>query len=111
MQTVKVQTSDSYQTYLVESLRNNPELAAEYLTATLEEDNPEPELLRQALWQVTEALGVHREGITTELQRELLDQLFEEQGSEAIYRLLQWLNCLGLKLEVVVADRSMQTNL
>jgi DNA-binding phage protein len=46
-----------YHPFLIESLRKNPELAAAYITATLEEKEPEPELLKRALSDVAEALG------------------------------------------------------
>jgi putative component of toxin-antitoxin plasmid stabilization module len=57
MKEVKMPTSDSYYNYLIESLRKEPELAAAYITATLEEQDPEPELLKMALSNVAEALG------------------------------------------------------
>ena len=46
-----------YHPFLIESLRKNSELAAAYITATLEEEEPEPELLKRALSDVAEALG------------------------------------------------------
>jgi DNA-binding phage protein len=45
---VKVPTSRDYQEYLVNSLKD-PERAAGYITAILEEPDPEPELLASAL--------------------------------------------------------------
>ncbi|MEP6500440.1 hypothetical protein [Microcoleus vaginatus] len=46
-----------YHPFLIESLRKKPELAAAYITATLEEEEPEPELLKRVLSDVAEALG------------------------------------------------------
>ena len=46
-----------YHPFLIESLRKKPELAAAYITATLEEEEPEAELLKRSLSDVAEALG------------------------------------------------------
>ena len=46
MQSANGPTSDSYQDYLIDSLRKNPQLAADSITATLEEDDPESNTVR-----------------------------------------------------------------
>jgi DNA-binding phage protein len=92
-----------YHPFLIESLRKKPELAAAYITATLEEEEPEPELLKRALSDVAEALGQPK--MTPEeyeLHLKKLDELLSLQGSDAIYNLGTWLNALGLKLTVAV---------
>ena len=92
-----------YHPFLIESLRKKPELAAAYITATLEEEEPEPELLKRALTDVAEALGQPK--MTPEqyeLHLKKLDELLSQQGSEAIYNLGTLLNALGLKLTVAV---------
>ena len=92
-----------YHPFLIESLRKKPELAAAYITATLEEEDPEPELLKRALSDVAEALGQPK--MTPEqyeLHLKKLDELLSQQGSDAIYNLGTWLNALGLKLTVAV---------
>jgi DNA-binding phage protein len=92
-----------YHPFLIESLRKKPELAAAYITATLEEEEPEPELLKRALSDVAEALGQPK--MTPEqyeLHLKKLDELLSQQGSDAIYNLGTWLNALGLKLTVAV---------
>ncbi|NQE35861.1 transcriptional regulator [Microcoleus asticus] len=92
-----------YHPFLIESLTKNPELAAAYITATLEEEEPEPELLKRALSDVAEALGQQK--MTPEqyeLHLKKLDKLLSQQGSDAIYNLGTWLNVLGLKLNVAV---------
>lgn len=92
-----------YHPFLIESLSKNPQLAAAYTTATLEEEAPEPELLKRALGDVAEALGQPK--MTPEqyeLHLKTLDELLSEQGSDAIYGLGTWLNALGLKLTVAV---------
>ena len=92
-----------YHPFLIESLRKKPELTAAYITATLEEEEPEPELLKRALSDVAEALGQPK--MTPEqyeLHLKKLDELLSQQGSDAIYNLGTWLNALGLKLTVAV---------
>ncbi|MEG4170847.1 MULTISPECIES: transcriptional regulator [unclassified Microcoleus] len=89
--------------FLIESLRKNPALSAAYITATLEEEEPEAELLKRALSDVAEALGQPK--MTPEeyeLHLKKLDELLSQQGSDAIYNLGTWLNALGLKLTVAV---------
>jgi hypothetical protein len=39
------------------------------------------------------------------LHREQIDEILCLQGSEAIYKLGTWLNALGLKLTVTVAEK------
>ncbi|MEG3877363.1 transcriptional regulator [Microcoleus sp. herbarium7] len=92
-----------YHPFLIESLTKNPALAAAYITATLEEEAPEPELLKRAISDVAEALGqpkMSREQYELHLKK--LDELLSQQGSDAIYNLGTWLNALGLKLTVAV---------
>ena len=93
----------SYQEYLIESLRD-PQEAALYLWAILQE--PEPELLSSALKDVAEALGELRmTPEQTKLHLEKLDELLKQQGSDAIYGLLNWLKDLGLTLTFVVDEQ------
>ncbi|MBF2007042.1 MAG: transcriptional regulator [Chlorogloeopsis fritschii C42_A2020_084] len=98
--------TDSYHDYLIESLRKEPELAAAFITATLEEEDPEPELLQIALGNVAEALCEHT--MTSEqakYHQEKLKEILSQRGSEAIYHLGTWLDALGLKLTVAVAEK------
>lgn len=105
MKNVKIPTSDSYHNYLIESLKKKPELAAAYVTATFEEKDPEPELLKMALSHVAQAIA--EQNMTPEQAKQhlqKLDELLSQQGSDAIYNLGNWLNALGLKLTVTVAQ-------
>ena len=108
MKIAKVATSDSYQDYLIESLGKNPQLAADYIAATLEEENPDRDLLKNALLQVCEALGQQQKMTSQEIElhREKLQKFLSEQGSQAIYDMAEWLEFLGLKLTITVAERS-----
>ncbi len=92
----------SYHDFLIESLKD-PEEAAGYLEAIMEEKDPEPLLLKQALANVAEALGegkLSQEQLNQHL--EALEQLLSIEGSREIYLLGLWLNTFGLKLTVAV---------
>lgn len=94
--------SVSYQDYLIESLKE-PEEAAGYIEAILEEKDPEPELLRRALSNIAEALGeLNMPKERAKLHLEKLEHILSVGGSAEIYKLGVWLNELGLKLTVTV---------
>lgn len=103
MENVKVPVSDSYHDYLIKSLQD-PEEAAAYLEAILEEEDPEPELLKVALLDVAEALGTDDASEKRKFYSKKLDEILSQSGSQEVYGLTNWLNSLGLKLTVVVAD-------
>ncbi|MGL5064302.1 MAG: DNA-binding protein [Microcoleus sp.] len=93
--------------FLIESLRKNTALSAAYITATLEEKDPEPELLKMALSDAAEALGQPEMSPEQyELYLKKLDELLSQSGSDTIYNLAIWLNALGLKLTVAVATET-----
>ena len=98
-------TSDNYQVYLIEALKDKIHAAA-YLTAHLEDEEPEPGLLELALSNVFEALGEpNMSAEDASLHLEKLDVLLSPKGSATIYALASWLNALGLKLTVAVDQR------
>jgi hypothetical protein len=81
-----------YQDYLIASLRD-PEAAAAYLTAILEESNPEPGLLMDALQDISTAIGsaaAPTPAITLPVAAPI-----------AIASLTEYLASLGLQLVVV----------
>jgi DNA-binding phage protein len=93
-----------YHPFLIQSLKN-PIDAAMYLEAFFEEENPEAELLKMVLSNISEALG--KQQIAPEqakILHEKLDELLSQRGSDAIYNLAQWLQTLGLKLTVTVCE-------
>jgi DNA-binding phage protein len=103
MKNAKMPTSDSYQDYLIEALKDKIHAAA-YLTAHLEDEEPESGLLELALNNVFEALGEpSMSADDAKLHLEKLDILLSHNGSATIYALANWLNALGLKLSVTVA--------
>lgn len=94
--------SVSYRESLIARLKN-PEYAAGYIEAILEEEDPEPELLKHALQDVAEALGeLNLPKEQAKLHLEKLDRILSVEGSAEIYNLGLWLNELGLKLWVTV---------
>lgn len=96
--------SDSYQDSLIARLKDS-NYAAGYLDACLAENDPESELLHLVLSNVAKALG--SDNMTPEqdqIHQEKLDELLAEGGSDVIYNLAAWLQSLGLKLTVQVAD-------
>ncbi|MGK7884668.1 MAG: DNA-binding protein [Crocosphaera sp.] len=96
----------NYHQYLIESLKDSTEATA-YLWAILQEENPEPELLKFALENILEALGASRlNSHEIPLQKDKIDELLNKSGSEVIYSLVAWLNKLGLELTVSVSEDS-----
>ncbi len=94
---VKTLVSDSYLDALINSLQDPLESAC-YLTAILEAENPEPELLPLALGDIAKAIAPEQLATHTET----LEAIMQKQGAEAIYGLADWLKGLGLKLMVTV---------
>ncbi|MEG5120004.1 transcriptional regulator [Microcoleus sp. A2-C2] len=97
-------TSDSYYESLIESLKD-AEHAAGFIGAMLEEKDPEPALLRNAIRKVIEARV--RMNDISELAKEhheKIDQMLTETGGAEIYSLVELLEALGFKLEITVAD-------
>ena len=92
MESTNHPSSRSFRDYLIESLQD-PEDAAGYLTAILEEPDPEPELLAAALDDVASALG--GEGDCAWVK-----DFGTSDKSQAVYELAAWLDNLGLKLTV-----------
>lgn len=97
-----------YHNFLIARLKD-PSYAAVYLGTHLEldeDEKPDPRLLKLALSHVAEALG--EQNMTLEqakLHQEKLDELLSQKGSEAIYNLVNWLDALGLKLTVNIAEK------
>ncbi|MEO6860418.1 MAG: transcriptional regulator [Microcoleus sp.] len=104
MKEMKMPTSDSYYESLIESLKD-AEHAAGFIGAILEEKDPEPALLRNAIRKVIKARV--RMNDISELAKEhheKLDQMLTESGGSEIYTLVELLEALGFKIEISVAD-------
>jgi len=100
MKNVKMPTSDSYREFLIECL-TDPEHAAGYIEAILEEEDPEPELLRNALRKVIEAWEKSdRLSESTKQLHEKLDRMLTESNASEIYTFVELLNELGFQLTI-----------
>ena len=93
MQSVKVQIK-THEDFLIESLKDTEEAAA-YVSAILEEEKPEIELLPLCLSHVAAALG-------GESDHQWVKDFGASDKSQAVYELAAWLDSLGLKLSVTV---------
>ncbi len=100
MKELKMPTSDSYREFQIECLKNR-ERAAAYIEAILEEENPEPELLRNALRKVMEArLRSHQLSENCKLLHQGLDKMLTESGCAEIYAFVELLDALGFKFAI-----------
>jgi DNA-binding phage protein len=110
MKDVKAPTSHSYREYLIESLKD-PEEAAGYIGAILEEKDPEPALLRNAIRKVIEArVRMNSLSESAKEHHEKLDQMLTESAGSEIYTLVELLEALGFKLEITVADMDLSSD-
>jgi probable addiction module antidote protein len=92
----------SYQATLIESLKD-PEEAAAYLTAALEEQAEDAEeLFLLALRNVAEAHGIAKLATAAALNRETLYRTLSERGNPKLSTIGALLDALGLRLAVEV---------
>ncbi len=104
MKNVKTSTSDSWHNALIESLKN-PERAAGYIEAILEEKQPEPELLHSALKDVINARMLSK-NLSEEAKNcyERLEKIISTTQSSEIYTLVELLDALGYRIALVAKD-------
>ena len=104
MKNVKIPTSDSWHDALIESLKN-PERAAGYIEAILEEKQPEPELLHSALKDVINA-RMSSNNLSEEAKNcyQRLDKILLETQSTEIYTLAELLYAFGHRIALVAKD-------
>ena len=86
--------------YLVESLED-PEEAAEYLNAVLEENDPK--LFLAALRDVADAYGMSKMAKKTKLNRPSLYRMLSKEGNPEIYSVFSLLAAIGLRLKTKAA--------
>lgn len=100
MKNLKMPTSDSYREDLIQFLKD-PEHAAGYIEAILEEEDPEPELLRNALRKVIEAWErCDRLSESTKQLHEKLDRILTKSNATEIYTFVELLNELGFQITI-----------
>lgn len=98
MKNVKMPTSDSYQDYLISSLKD-PEESAMYIEVTLEEGDPK--LLNLAMGNVVEAHQKMNDLSEKAKQHyQNLKQMLSKHENSEIYTLVALLNEMGFRLEV-----------
>lgn len=93
--------SRPYHDTLIEDLKD-PDEAAAYLTAALEDDEPEVFLL--ALRNVAEAHGMKQIAEGADLNRESMYRMLSEKGNPQLSSLTAVLHQMGLRLAIEVED-------
>lgn len=89
-----------YHDYLIESLKE-PEEAAEYLNAVLEEEDPQ--LFLAALRDIAGAYGMTTTASKANLSRQNLYKMLSKEGNPEIYSVFALLKAVGLKLKTKAA--------
>lgn len=100
---MKRKASISHDAAIVEELRHDPEFAAEYLKAAME-DADEPKALLVVLRQLAEAKGgVAKIAKAAGVERESLYRALSSRGNPRLSTLTAVLKAVGLKLSVEAA--------
>jgi probable addiction module antidote protein len=100
---MKDKTSISHDGAVIQPLRDNSELAAEYLKAALE-DGEEPKVLLIALRRITQARGGFAKiGRAAGIERESLHRALSARGNPRLSTLLAVTKATGLKLTIEAA--------
>lgn len=101
--TMKRKASISHDEATVRELRDNPEFAAEYLRAALEDDD-EPSVLLIALRRIAEARGgIAKVAKAAGIERESLYRALSARGNPRLSTLVAVTKAVGLKLTVEAA--------
>jgi probable addiction module antidote protein len=101
---MKRKTSISHNKALLLELRANPEFAAEYLKAALEEAEDEPGVLLIALRRVAEARGgLAKVARSAGIERESLYRALSPRGNPRLSTLVAVTKAMGLKITVKAA--------
>jgi probable addiction module antidote protein len=101
---VKRKSAASHDDAVIRELKADPDLAAEYLRAALE-DTDEPRVLLVALRRVAEATGgVARVAKAAGVERESLYRALSARGNPRLSTLLAVTRAMGLRLTVEAAN-------
>jgi probable addiction module antidote protein len=101
--TMKRKSSVSHDQATVRELRENPEFAAEYLRAALEDDD-EPSVLLIALRRIAEARGgIAKVAKAAGIERESLYRALSARGNPRLSTLVAVTKAVGLRLTVEAA--------
>jgi probable addiction module antidote protein len=96
---MKRRASRSHEETIVRRLRNDPDFAAEYLKAALEDDS-EPRVLLLALRHLAQAQGIAKIAKAAGVQRESLYRALSADGNPRLSTLVAVTKAIGLKLTV-----------
>jgi probable addiction module antidote protein len=99
---MKRNTSVSHDEAIVRRLRRDPEFAAEYLKAALE-DEDEPRVLLIALRHVAQARGIAKVIKAAGIERESLYRALSVRGNPRLSTLVAVTKAIGLRLTVEAA--------
>lgn len=100
---MKQRASISHDRAIVEELRNDPDFAAEYLKAALEESD-EPKVLLIALRHIAEARGgIAKVAKVAGIERESLYRALSPRGNPRLSTLVAVTKAIGMKLTVEAA--------
>ena len=95
--------SVSHDEAMVRRLRKDPEFAAEYLKAALEDEH-EPRVLLIALRHLAQAQGVAKVAKAAGIERESLYRALSERGNPRLSTLFAVTKAVGLRLTVETAS-------
>ncbi len=93
--------SVSHDESVVRRLRKDPEFAAEYLKAALEDDD-EPRVLLMALRHVAQSQGIAKVAKAAGIERESLYRALSVRGNPRLSTLVAVTRAVGLRLTVEV---------
>lgn len=96
---MKRKASISHEDAMIRELRRDPEFAAEYLKAAMEESD-EPKVLLVALRQIAKARGVAKVAKAARIERESLYRALSPRGNPRLTTLMAVTKALGLSLTV-----------
>jgi len=99
---MKRKTSVSHDETIVRRLRKDPEFAAAYLNAALE-DEDEPRVLLIALRHVARARGIAKVAKAAGIERESLYRALSVRGNPRLSTLIAVTKAIGLRLSVEAA--------
>jgi probable addiction module antidote protein len=96
---MKRRTIVSHDEAMVRRLRKDPEFAADYLKAALE-DSDEPRVLLVALRHLAQAHGIAKVAKAARIERESLYRALSEKGNPRLSTLVAVIKVIGLRLTV-----------
>ena len=99
---MKRKASISHDEAIIRRLRKDPDFAAEYLKAALEEED-EPRVLLIALRHVAQAQGIAKVAKTAGVERESLYRALSVRGNPHLSTLFAVTKAIGLRLTVEAA--------